>query len=101
MRPGCREEVVTLGTDGFGRSENRQYLRAHFEVNAEVDRSAAAASSRLARDGKFDVKKAVKAIAELGVDPEKVEVRRGRKLGWTRRVRRYGFARVPRARDTL
>jgi pyruvate dehydrogenase E1 component len=63
--------MVTLGTDGFGRSENRQYLRRHFEVNA--DSIAAAALSRLARDGKFDAKKAVKAMGELGVDPEKVD----------------------------
>jgi pyruvate dehydrogenase E1 component len=30
-----------------------------------------AALSRLAREGKFDAKKAAKAIAEMGVDPEK------------------------------
>ncbi len=62
---------MTLGTDGFGRSDNRQHLRRHFEVNAES--IAAAALSRLARDGKFDAKKAVKAFAELGVDPEKLD----------------------------
>jgi pyruvate dehydrogenase E1 component len=71
LAPWLPGRMVTLGTDGFGRSDNRQYLRRHFEVNA--DAIAAAALSRLARDGKFDVKKAVKAIAELGVDPEKVD----------------------------
>jgi pyruvate dehydrogenase E1 component len=60
---------LALGTDGFGRSENRQYLRAHFEINAVS--IAAAALSKLARDGKFDPKKAAKALADLGIDPEK------------------------------
>ena len=71
IAPWLPGRMVTLGTDGFGRSDNRQYLRKHFEVNAEA--IAAAALSRLARDGKFDVKKAVKAFGELGVDPEKID----------------------------
>ena len=69
MRRGCRTRLVTLGTDGFGRSDNREYLRQHFEVNAES--IVAATLSRLARDGKFDAKKAEKAFAELGVDTER------------------------------
>ena len=63
--------LVTLGTDGFGRSDNREYLRRHFEVNAES--IVAAALSRLARDGKFDVQRARKAFEELGVDSEKID----------------------------
>ena len=35
LSPWLRERLVTLGTDGFGRSDNLQYLRNHFEVNAE------------------------------------------------------------------
>jgi pyruvate dehydrogenase E1 component len=58
-----------LGTDGFGRSDNREHLRRHFEVNAES--VVAATLSKLARDGKFDAKKAQKAMAELGVDTER------------------------------
>jgi pyruvate dehydrogenase E1 component len=61
--------MVSLGTDGFGRSENRQHLRKHFEINAES--IVAAALSRLAREGKFDVKKAQKAFDDLGVSTEK------------------------------
>ena len=56
------------GTDGFGRSDNREHLRRHFEVNAES--IAAAALSRLARDGKFDAAKAQRAFAELKIDTE-------------------------------
>jgi pyruvate dehydrogenase E1 component len=69
LAPWLLDRLVSLGTDGFGRSDNREYLRRHFEVSAES--IAAAALSRLARDGKFDVKKAEKAFAELGVDTER------------------------------
>jgi pyruvate dehydrogenase E1 component len=67
--PWLEGRLETLGTDGFGRSDNREELRRHFEINAEA--IAAAALSRLARDGKFDGKKAKAAIKELGVDPER------------------------------
>jgi pyruvate dehydrogenase E1 component len=62
----CR--LVTLGTDGFGRSDNREHLRRHFEVNAES--VVGAALSRLAREGKIKPKKAQAALAELGLDVE-------------------------------
>jgi pyruvate dehydrogenase E1 component len=62
----CR--LVTLGTDGFGRSDNREHLRRHFEVNAES--IAGAALTRLAREGKIKGKKAQAALAELGLDVE-------------------------------
>src|ERR1035438_9192483 len=44
IAPWLPGRMVTLGTDGFGRSDNRQYLRRHFEINAES--IAAAALSR-------------------------------------------------------
>ncbi len=71
LAPWLGTRLVTLGTDGFGRSDNRQYLRRHFEINAES--IATSALSRLARDGKFDAKKAQKAFADLGVDQEKAD----------------------------
>lgn len=71
IAPWLPARYVSLGTDGFGRSDNRQYLRKHFEVDAAS--IAAAALSRLSRDAKFDPKKAAAAIAELGVDPEKAD----------------------------
>jgi pyruvate dehydrogenase E1 component len=62
----CR--LTTLGTDGFGRSDNREHLRRHFEVNAES--IAGATLSRLARDGKLKPQKAQAALAELGLNVE-------------------------------
>jgi len=69
LAPWLQGRLVTLGTDGFGRSDNRQHLRKHFEVNAEA--IAGSALSQLARNGKFDAKKAQKALADLGVNTEK------------------------------
>jgi pyruvate dehydrogenase E1 component len=69
ISPWLGGRMLPLGTDGFGRSDNRDHLRSHFEVNAVS--IAAAALSRLAREGKFDAKKAAKAITELGLNPEK------------------------------
>jgi pyruvate dehydrogenase E1 component len=71
LAPWLGTRLIALGTDGFGRSDNRQHLRRHFEINAES--IVTAALSRLARDGKFDAKKAQKAFAELGVDQEKMD----------------------------
>jgi len=68
IAPWLPGRLTALGTDGFGRSENREHLRMHFENGAEA--IAAAALSRLARDGKFDKKRAQAAITELGLDPE-------------------------------
>jgi len=69
LSPWLRERLVSLGTDGFGRSENRQHLRRFFENDAES--MAAAALSKLVRDGQFDSAKARDGIAELGIDAEK------------------------------
>ncbi len=70
LAPWLGQRLVSLGTDGFGRSDNREHLRRHFEVNAES--IAAAALSKLARDGAFDKAKAQAAFAELGVATEGV-----------------------------
>ncbi len=71
VSPWLPGRMEVLGTDGFGRSDNREYLRKHFEVNAES--IVAAALSRLAREGEFDPAKARTAFVDLGVDPEKVD----------------------------
>ena len=71
VAPWFPGRMETLGTDGFGRSDNREHLRRHFEVSAES--IATAALSRLARDGRFDMGKAKAAFGELGVDTEKID----------------------------
>ena len=59
-----------LGTDGFGRSDTRDALRAHFEVNpAHI---AYAALHGLCLDGKSTPDELKRAITELGIDPERV-----------------------------
>jgi pyruvate dehydrogenase E1 component len=68
LSPWLLNRLVTLGTDGFGRSDNREHLRRHFEVDAES--IAAAALSRLTRDGKYDAAKTQRAFAELKIDTE-------------------------------
>jgi pyruvate dehydrogenase E1 component len=71
LSPWLPGQLTALGTDGFSRSENREHLRKHFEVDAAS--IAAAALSRLATWLRFDVHKAQQAIVELGVDPEKID----------------------------
>jgi pyruvate dehydrogenase E1 component len=62
--------LFPLGTDGFGRSENRPSLRRFFEVDAEC--LTVAALSRLAQRGEVKPSQVEGAIRELDVDPEKV-----------------------------
>jgi len=71
IAPWVPGRYLALGTDGFGRSDNREHLRTHFEVNAAS--IAGAALSKLARDGKYDPKKAAKAFTDLGIDVEKID----------------------------
>jgi pyruvate dehydrogenase E1 component len=61
---------TVLGTDGFGRSDTRDALRAHFEVNAE--HITYAALHALCLDGKSTPDELRQAIADLGIDPERV-----------------------------
>jgi pyruvate dehydrogenase E1 component len=61
--------LTPLGTDGFGRSENRPSLRRFFEVDAEF--IALAALDKLAQRGEIKPERVQKAIKELGIDPEK------------------------------
>ena len=61
---------VTLGTDGFGRSDTRQALRAFFEVDRH--HIALAALKALADDGVVPRELAADAIQRYGIDPEAV-----------------------------
>ena len=62
---------VTLGTDGFGRSDARSALRNHFEVDSRY--IAAAALYALAEDGRMSAKKVSEAIKAWDIDPERAD----------------------------
>lgn len=61
--------IVSLGTDGFGRSDGRRALRRHFEVDHNA--IAWAVLSSLAARGEFDAEKLESARKELGIDSNK------------------------------
>jgi pyruvate dehydrogenase E1 component len=61
--------VRSLGTDGFGRSEDRASLRNFFEVDARF--VALATLAELAQDGQIESSVVAKAIEDFGIDPEK------------------------------
>ena len=61
--------LTSLGTDGFGRSEDRASLRNHFEVDARF--VVLATLSALARDGEIEPAIVQQAITDLEIDTEK------------------------------
>jgi len=60
---------VTLGTDGFGRSDARAPLRRHFEVDRHF--IALAALKALADAKQIERGKVAEALAQFGLDPAK------------------------------
>jgi pyruvate dehydrogenase E1 component len=62
---------MTLGTDGFGRSDTRSRLRRFFEVDAES--TVIATLHALAQKKLVEPQLVEKAIKDLGVDPEKLQ----------------------------
>ena len=61
--------VRSLGTDGFGRSEDRADLRNFFEVDARF--IALATLAELAQTGQLDRGAVAQAIMDFGIDAEK------------------------------
>jgi len=61
--------LMTLGTDGFGRSDTRANLRRFFEVDAEL--TTIATLYALYQKGSLPAQSVEEAIKSLGVDPEK------------------------------
>ena len=60
---------ITLGTDGYGRSDGRKALRQHFEVDQRY--IAVTALNALADDGVLDRKTVAAAIEKYGIDPDR------------------------------
>ncbi|MBW7901023.1 MAG: pyruvate dehydrogenase (acetyl-transferring), homodimeric type [Rhodocyclaceae bacterium] len=69
IRPFVNRRYVTLGTDGFGRSDTREKLRHFFEVDRHW--IALAALKALADDGEIERGKVAKAILKYGIDVNK------------------------------
>ncbi|NUN49313.1 MAG: pyruvate dehydrogenase (acetyl-transferring), homodimeric type [Candidatus Brocadiae bacterium] len=66
-------ELYTLGTDGYGRSDTREALRRHFEIDAES--IVVAALWQLSKLGQVKPAVVTAAIREYGLDPEKPDPR--------------------------
>ena len=71
IRPWVSQTYITLGTDGFGRSDARAELRRHFEVDRNF--IALAALKALADANRIDRKTVIGALATLGIDPDKAD----------------------------
>jgi pyruvate dehydrogenase E1 component len=60
-----------LGTDGFGRSDTREALRAHFEIN--TGHVVVAVLSSLVAQGDMKPEVVADAIARFGINPDAVD----------------------------
>ncbi len=69
IRQWLPASYVTLGTDGFGRSDARAELRRHFEVDSRF--IALAALKALADAGSLDRRTVIDAVKKLGIDSGK------------------------------
>jgi pyruvate dehydrogenase E1 component len=63
--------IVPLGTNGFGRSDTREALRRHFEVDAGS--VVVATLHGLMLDGKVTAKTVKDAMKRFDIDPTKVD----------------------------
>ena len=68
ISPYVPKRFVSLGTDGFGRSDTRQALRRFFEIDAA--HIEIAVLSALASDGVIDASVVADAISDHGIDPD-------------------------------
>jgi pyruvate dehydrogenase E1 component len=60
---------MVLGTDGFGRSDTRERLRRHFEVDRRY--VVVAALKALADEGEIEPARVAEAIGRYGIDTDK------------------------------
>ncbi len=71
IRPFVRNHFTALGTDGFGRSDSREKLRNHFEVDRFY--IVLAALNALADKGLVGRSKVQDAIKRFEINPEKID----------------------------
>ncbi len=67
------EPYISLGTDGFGRSDTREDLRRHFEI--DTGHIVVAALHVLERAGEMKAERVIDAIASAGIDPDALDPR--------------------------
>ena len=60
---------ISLGTDGYGRSDSRKALRQHFEVDKRY--IAITALKALADDGVLDHEVVAQAIQKYSINPDR------------------------------
>jgi pyruvate dehydrogenase E1 component len=71
VRQWIARPYLTLGTDGFGRSDARAPLRRHFEVDRNF--ITLAALKALADAGRIERSTVIGAVQALGIDPDKAD----------------------------
>jgi pyruvate dehydrogenase E1 component len=69
LRAYIPKTYLTLGTDGFGRSDTREKLRHFFEVDRYY--VTVTALSALAKDGEVDKERVLEAMRKYGIDRNK------------------------------
>jgi pyruvate dehydrogenase E1 component len=69
IRAFVPSRYVVLGTDGYGRSDDREQLRSYFEVNHQY--IVITALSALYEDGSIDANVVSNAIKQFGVDADR------------------------------
>ncbi|MBT8422925.1 MAG: pyruvate dehydrogenase (acetyl-transferring), homodimeric type, partial [Gammaproteobacteria bacterium] len=69
IRPWVPGQYVTLGTDGYGRSDGRDALRRHFEVDRY--HITVAALKALADEGSIEIDTVRKAMRKYNIDPDR------------------------------
>ncbi len=71
IRAWVSAPYVTLGTDGYGRSDARAPLRRHFEVDRQF--IALAALKALSDTGRISPERVAQAVRTLEIDPDKAD----------------------------
>ena len=63
--------LVPLGANGFGRSDTREALRSHFEIDANW--IAYTTLHALMLEGDYPAEKVAAAMRELEIDPDRAD----------------------------
>ncbi|MCA9796016.1 MAG: pyruvate dehydrogenase (acetyl-transferring), homodimeric type, partial [Candidatus Eremiobacteraeota bacterium] len=71
IRPWLTNTMISLGTDGFGRSDTREGLRDFFEIDSRFIVLATLAA--LARQGDIEAEVVEQAMRDLDISPDKVD----------------------------